>query len=35
LRNVQLTTGRGKAFLARDPSEQSQREEAVTHSEGG
>jgi hypothetical protein len=35
LRNVQLTTGRGKASLAGDPSEQPQREEAVAHSEGG
>src|SRR6266853_6687391 len=35
LRNVQLTTGRGKASLAGDPSEQSQCEEAVAHSENG
>jgi hypothetical protein len=35
LRNVQLTTGRGKASLAGDPIEQPQREEAVAHSEGG
>src|SRR6266481_4110471 len=35
LRNVQLTTGRGKASLAGDPSEQPQRQEAVAHSEGG
>ena len=35
LRNVQLTTGRGKASLAGDPSEQPQREQAVAHSEGG
>jgi hypothetical protein len=35
LRNVQLTPGRGKASLARDPGEQPQREEAVAHSAGG
>src|SRR5882724_10996691 len=35
LRNVQLTTSRGKASLAGDPSKQPQREEAVAHSEIG
>src|SRR5258708_32125966 len=30
LRDVQLATGRGKASLASDPSEQPQRGEAVT-----
>ena len=35
LRNVQLTTGRRKASLAGDPSEQPQREEAVAHSGRG
>ena len=35
LRNVQLTTGRGKASLAGDSGEQPQREEAVTHSGSG
>src|SRR5260221_14034372 len=35
LRNVQLTTGRGKASLAGDPRKQSQREEAVAHTAGG
>jgi hypothetical protein len=35
LRNVQFTTGRGKASLAGDPSEQPQREEAVAHSING
>jgi hypothetical protein len=35
LRHVQLTTDRGKASLAGDPSEQPQREEVVTHSEDG
>ena len=35
LRNVQVTTGRGKASLAGDTGEQPQREEAVAHSEGG
>jgi hypothetical protein len=34
-RSSQLTTGRRKASLAGDPSEQPQREEAVAHSEGG
>ena len=35
LRNVQFTSGRGKASFAGGPSEQSQREEAVAHSGGG
>src|SRR5258707_287188 len=35
LRNVQLTTGRGEASFAGDPSEQPQREEAVAHTAGG
>jgi hypothetical protein len=35
LRNVQVATGRGKASLAGDPSEQPQREEPVAHSEAG
>ena len=33
--NVQLTTSGGKASLAGDPSKQSQREQAITHSESG